>query len=280
MTTGDIPGGIRLKEVAGWNQTRQDWERFLASSPKGCFVAEVEGTICGTATTISYENRLAWIGMVLVDPEHRSRGFGTRLLEKAIGHLDELQVPTIKLDATPQGKPIYEKLGFVSEWELERWTLQRTAIEGSKLPDRDLHKTMTSDLLESILRTDREVFGADRGFLLRNLHEDEPAFTLGNILDEVVEGYAFGRRGSFADHLGPWFATNSDSARRLLEAFLTRSKREVLIVDCLKANPFATSLLRSLGFVFSRPLTRMYRGPNNQPGRSDNLCAILGPEFG
>jgi GNAT superfamily N-acetyltransferase len=151
MTSEDIPGGIRLKEIAGWNQTREDWERFLKASPKGCFVAEVEGKICGTATTISYENRFAWIGMVLVAPEHRSKGFGTQLLERAIRHLDDLQVPTIKLDATPQGKPIYEKLGFVSEYELERWTLQRAVSDESNVADRDLYEPMSSALLESIL---------------------------------------------------------------------------------------------------------------------------------
>jgi GNAT superfamily N-acetyltransferase len=280
MTRGDIPGGIRLKELAGWNQTREDWQRFLQASPNGCFVGEVEGKLCGTVTTICYEKRFAWIGMVLVDPEHRSKGYGTQLLERAIRHLDELQVPTIKLDATPQGKPIYEKVGFVSECELERWTLRRNPIDESKVADRDLYEPMSSELLESILRADREVFGADRSLLLKDLYEDEPAFTLGNWLEGTVEGYAFGRRGSFADHLGPWIARNSGSASRLLEAFLTRSKRDVLVVDCLKANPFASSLLGSLGFVYSRPLTRMYRGSNDYPGRRDNLCAVLGPEFG
>ena len=130
--------------------------------------------------------------VVLVAPEHRSKGFGTQLLEKAIRHLDDLQVPTIKLDATPQGKPIYEKLGFVSEYELERWTLRRTVVDESKVADRDLYEPMSSALLESILRADREVFGADRNFLLKDLYEDGPAFTIGNWLDGAVEGHSLG----------------------------------------------------------------------------------------
>src|SRR5947208_12550472 len=125
MTEADIPAGMRLKELAGWNQTPSDWERFLRASPAGCFVAELDGRVCGTATTIVYEGRFAWIGMVLVDPEYRSRGIGTRLLGQAIEHLDAARVPTLKLDATPQGRPIYAKLGFVSEYEVERWALER-----------------------------------------------------------------------------------------------------------------------------------------------------------
>jgi len=49
-----------------------------------------------------------------------------------------------------------------------------------------------------------------------------------------AQGYTFGRRGLFADHLGPWLAKNPSSARDLLETFLARSRRETLIVDCLK----------------------------------------------
>ena len=112
MTRTDIPAGIRLKEIAGWNQTAADWERFLNASPEGCFVAEVGGKVCGTATTISYEKRFAWVGMVLVDPEYRSHGIGTKLLERAIEYLDTSKIPTVKLDATPLGRPLYEKLGF------------------------------------------------------------------------------------------------------------------------------------------------------------------------
>jgi GNAT superfamily N-acetyltransferase len=114
MTPDDIPAGMRLKEISGWNQTRGDWERFLTASPQGCFVADISEGVRGTATTISYEGRFAWIGMVLVDPEWRGKGIGTKLLRKAIEHLDGCGLLSIKLDATPQGKPLYEKLGLAN----------------------------------------------------------------------------------------------------------------------------------------------------------------------
>jgi GNAT superfamily N-acetyltransferase len=280
MTKADIPAGMRLKELAGWNQTSDDWKRFLEASPNGCFVAEVNGQVCGTVTTISFENRFAWIGMVLVDPEYRGRGIGTRLLERAIEHLDKLKIPAIKLDATPQGKPLYEKLRFQSEYEIGRWTLQRTFSGGAKDSSSTERDPLAPGLLESIFRADREVFGADRSSLLKSLHESAPRLTLGVLNSSSLEGYAFGRRGSFADHLGPWMAKDAATARKLLELFLTRSSREVVVVDCLNANSFAGDLLKSFGFSYSRPLTRMYRGANDYRGRTELLCAILGPEFG
>jgi GNAT superfamily N-acetyltransferase len=274
MTTAEIPGGMRLKEFAGWNQTPADWERFLRASPEGCFFAEERGQVVGTATTIVYSGKVAWIGMVLVDPDYRGRGMGTALLEAAIEHLDARGVPTVKLDATPQGKPIYEKLGFVPEYEIERWVLHREpttvpSTEPAPVPD-----------IDRIVELDHEVFGADRGELLHSLHLDAPDFTLAVELQGEVVGYALGRGGSRADHLGPWMAWDEPTAWELLDEFLRRSARDTVFVDCLKDNPVARALVRSRNFQFSRPLTRMVRGPNSHSGRPELLCAILGPEFG
>jgi len=313
MTLADVPAGMRLKDFAGWNQTPADWEHFLSANRNGCFVAESEGRVVGTATTIVYEGRFAWIGMVLVDPAFRGRGIGTRLLEKAIEYLDGRGVPTLKLDATPQGKPIYEKLGFVSEYEIERWAFEPPAegddlstpaqpspvspstrgekVHGFALSQRERaaregrvrgqsSAILGRSSLDDVLELDHEIFGADRGDLLRSLAAAAPEFALSIREREELAGYAFGRRGSRADHLGPWAAKSESAARALLIEFLRRTSRERLFVDCMKSNPWASAQLLAEGFEFSRPLTRMYRGPNDHPGRPEWLCAILGPEFG
>jgi len=274
MTPADIPAGMRLKDIAGWNQTPADWERFLRASPEGCFAAEVGGAVVGTATTIVYEGRFAWIGMVLVDPEHRGQGIGTRLLEKTIERLDALAVPTLKLDATPQGKPIYEKLGFTAEYEIERWNLQRAPDAQAARPPAPPRN------LKRVLRLDREVFGADRSGLLHSLHRDAPEFTMAIEFMGDLTAYALGRRGSRADQLGPWMAQDEASSQELLDEFLRRSARETVFVDVMRENPFARIVLGARGFEFSRPLTRMFRGPNAHPGQPELLCAALGPEFG
>lgn len=276
MTVGDIPAGVRLKEIAGWNQTATDWKRFLNASPQGCFVAEVHSKVCATVTTIVFENRFAWVGMVLVDPEFRKKGIGTALLERAIQYLDDLKIATIKLDATPQGKPLYEKLGFVSEYEIERWTLQRA----SPVRTPDLGKSLSTELSPEILEIDREVFGADRSSLLMSLHGEAPEFTSSVSAGGVVQGYALGRHGAFADHLGPWISQKPSAAKGAMETFLSRSMRQTMIVDYIKENGTVRELLERFRFGYSRTLTRMYRGVNGFPGQPNMLCAILGPEFG
>lgn len=272
MTVDDIPEAMRLKDLAGWNQTAADWERFLSAGPEGCFAAECDGRVVGTSTTIIYEGRFAWIGMVLVEQQFRGQGIGTALLERAIGYLDSRNVPCMKLDATPQGRVLYEKLGFVSEYDIERWMLKREP--------REIVTTQSPVEIEDVLRLDREIFGADRSGLLRSLTDAAPDFTLVAKVETDVVGYAFGRRGSLADHLGPWMARTEDVAAILLDEFLRRAGRELVFVDCMLDHPWALPLLKARGFEFSRPLTRMFRGKNDYPGRPELLCAALGPEFG
>lgn len=280
MTKEDIPGGMRLKELAGWNQTSADWMRFLEGDAEGSFVVEVDGAVRGTAATIVYGGRFAWVGMVLVDPQYRGRGIGTRLLERCIEHLDSLQVPCIKLDATPLGKPVYEKLGFLTEYELERWTLKRAASDSGGEKQTETWEPMPVPLFEFILKADGEAFGADRSGLLRSMNEEEQRFTDGIWNTGGMEGYALGRHGSFADHLGPWIAKDEETAERLLDRFLEQTVRGTVVTDCSAANPFVKKLLTARGFEFARPLTRMFRGRNDWPGRPELVCSILGPEFG
>ncbi len=272
MTQDDIPEAMRLKEIAGWNQTTADWQRFLFASPDGCFTAEYEGRVIGTVTTIVYEGRFAWIAQLLVDPEHRGRGIGTALLKCAIEYLDSQNVACMKLDATPQGKPLYLKLGFVREYEIERWTLKRQVDKEAP------HQAAAR--IDDVVRFDREIFGADRGDLLRSLAEEAPEFGMMARRDGGIVGYTFGRHGALADHLGPWMANREEAAVELLDAFLRRSGRERLFVDCVLDNPWSVPLVKARGFEFSRPLARMFRGTNRYPGRPEMLCATLGPEFG
>lgn len=265
---------MRLKDLAGWNQTPADFERFLRASPAGCFAAEEDGRLVGAVTTIVYAERFAWVGMLLVDPDYRGRSIGTQLLQKALEHLEGVGIPTIKLDAISQGKLIFERAGFVAEYEIERFQLHR-----EPLPAPTLSPTAVPDM-DKIIEADEEAFGANRSELLHSLHADAPDFTLAAELQGSIIGYALGRGGSGADHLGPWMAWDEPTARELLDEFLRRSVRGEIIVDCAKSNELARELLLSRGFLISRHLTRMVRGPNAHPGQPDLFCAVLGTEFG
>ena len=87
----------------------------------GCFCATIDGEVVATTTTTTYGHELAWIGMVLVDPKRRQLGIATKLMHVALEYLSKAGVGTVKLDATPAGRPLYKKLGFKEESLIERW---------------------------------------------------------------------------------------------------------------------------------------------------------------
>ncbi len=231
----------------------------------------VGGALIGTSATIIYGGRLAWIGMVIVDREHRQRGLGRLLFQTACAHVDRAGVPSVKLDATPAGEPLYETHGFTREQQLDRWELIRAPASRGRV---DL-----AQVSDETLEFDASVFGADRRTLLRSLRDESPDLAMELRDRGGVRGYALGRRGLRADHMGPWIARDERAAQQLLDAFLTRSSRARVFVDCVAAHPRSARILETRGFQRSRPLVRMSRGAN-VPADDADLLAITGPEFG
>jgi GNAT superfamily N-acetyltransferase len=273
LTPKDVAAAMWLVDQAGWNQTPADWARFLQSSPGGCFAA-VDGTqLVGTSATIVYGADVAWIGMVIVDHDHRRQGIGRELLRLACDSVDERGIRCAKLDATPLGEPLYEKDGFVRERHLERWELTREFA-----PEHTVGAGI-GPLSDDAIELDSRLFGADRRFLLSSLRAEAPDLGMEIRGAVAVRGYALGRRGLRADHLGPWMARDAEIAEQLLDAFLARSSSTRIFTDVIVDHPFARRIVESRGFQFSRPLVRMSRGP--APRANDReLLAVVGPEFG
>src|SRR5687767_195790 len=101
LTKANLKAADQLRQLAGWNQMPEDWARLLALEPDGCFVATEDTKVIGTVTTTTFEQQLAWIGMMLVHPDYRRRGIGTALMQRAFDHLREGGITCIRLDATP-----------------------------------------------------------------------------------------------------------------------------------------------------------------------------------
>ena len=101
LTMADVPGAMALVHQVGWNQTAPDWERFLRAQPDGCFAASIGDELAGTVTTIVYDRRLAWIGMMLVELGTEGKALVSGSLP-ALGSLDRSGVSCVKLYATPE----------------------------------------------------------------------------------------------------------------------------------------------------------------------------------
>jgi len=271
----DLAGALRLQEPERWNQTVHDWTRLLRLNPDGCFAAFSDGTLVGTVTVITYGTHLAWVGMMLVAQEYRGRGIGKRLMRTALAHCQQRQIATVKLDATPAGRPLYDSLGFVPECEIERW--QGTG--GSK-SQPDPGSCCTYKVPLSFYQFDEHAFRVSRKELLDSLLE-HCCFAPELQIDESTQslrGYAFARTGARASYIGPVVAVEPELAVGLLDAMVQRLAGAVFVDICLGSEDTVSQLM-GRGFVKQRGLTQMSLG-QRIIRRSDMVFAIAGPELG
>lgn len=272
MKISDVPLGLRLSRQAQWNQTEADWLRFLHFEPQGCFVAELDECPVGTTTTCVL-GQVAWIAMVLVEIDVRGQGIGTQLLRHALDYLDARQVPTVRLDATPAGRAVYEKLGFMAEYELARY-------EGvaSHCATPHIVAETTPPTYPDIVEFDKKMTGTDRQKMLIKLFDEFPQDL--RILQRhgVIEGYAVTRPGANAIQVGPCVAT-LDAGPALLHDALNRCAGKPVFVDMPVSNAPAVKIAESSQLRIQRRFTRMYRG-KRVSDRIEALWTTSSPEKG
>jgi len=274
LRESDIPAALRLKELAQWNQTESDWLRLLRLEPSGCFCATFAGEVVATTTTTTYGPELAWIGMVLVDPNRRQLGIATRLMNAALDHLARAGVATVKLDATPAGCSLYRKLGFKDESLIERWV----GIAG---PGEVTSAELDTAGRPEALVFDRHAFGTERSKLLEMLIDDccvTPLVT--TAADGHLTGYGLARQGSAAVYAGPLVATSISAATTLLDGLLSQVSGQRVYVDLNRNFKGGRKILSERGFVKQRDLVRMFYGHKSDAGTSPAILAIAGPELG
>jgi GNAT superfamily N-acetyltransferase len=277
MHSEDIAKCLLLSDAEHWNQTDVDWVRLINGPQSHCLVAESENRIIGTATAMNYSNLVAWIGMVLVDKDYRGRGIARLLISSLLDLLKSCR--SIKLDATPVGQPVYEKIGFKNEYLIHRM------INSSEII---LHDTESSLIPESILpsdipeisKLDYSVFGSERTYLLGTLYNEnsDNAFCLRR--DGRITAFLLGRKGRNYYQIGPVAAEGAIEARSLILSALKRLYGEPIVVDVLDDKLELIQWLKGTGFIHLRQFSRMYLHQNPFPGRIESNYLICGPEYG
>jgi len=248
LVAGHASAGFALSVMAGWNQTLDDWRLLLKISAAG-YGMEVDGQLIATATLVGYGQRLGWVGMVLTHPDFRRRGLARELVSRVMEQAKRLAIQTVKLDATDEGRGLYESLGFRAEQPVERWQLGagigRARESSSGSPSFD---------------ADAEACGYNRSSLLKSLA-------------------TVNRPGRICTYLGPCVARDRKAARSLIEGAISRYPDSSWFWDLLPANGDAVAIAQELGFARVRNLTRMTWGLELR-GKEENVFAIGGFEFG
>ncbi|CAM5598054.1 GNAT family N-acetyltransferase OS=Streptomyces alboniger OX=132473 GN=CP975_17485 PE=4 SV=1 [Streptomyces alboniger] len=127
----------------------------------------------------------------------------------------------LTLHATPNGRPLYEQLGFKAIGRAEM-------VRGRFTPAGPLPavhtRSATAEDLSAILRLDTEVFGHDRTHVITRL----PAFTDQLRVAEAdgeITGYAGAWPNMETHVVGPLIARDTETAKALIASLGARSDR-------------------------------------------------------
>jgi GNAT superfamily N-acetyltransferase len=276
----DAEAATALSSEAGWNQTALDWHFMLAAGEARGQVTAA-GALVASALILPYDDRIAWIAMVLTTESHRRRGLATANLRWAIERCAAGGL-VAGLDATPAGREVYAPLGFTDLWGLQRLRADRPALLQASA-HAAIRPMQTGDLA-AVAALDADAFGARRDALLAFLHGCEPGCAwMAQDSGGEVAGFVLGRAGRATLHIGPLIARNADVATALAAraiAQATAAEEMPVSIDVPDGQGLFRQRLLVAGFTPLRPFTRMLRRNGATAGGADLMFAIAGPELG
>ena len=273
-----LAGAMALSRAANWNQNEADW-RMMLRLGKGFGLSAADDSLRASTVVLPYEDKFAWMSMVLVAPEFRRLGYASRLLRRALAYLQARQLTPL-LDATPAGHEVYLQEGLRDTWSFQRYSLLEARpvsgwqdVSGLKL------RQLADGDWPQILAMDLPAFGASREPLLRALATRLPEAALVARRGDRVCGYLLGRDGREARQLGPLVAADLPAAQALLSRALGRVTAP-LYIDIVDRHASLRSWALMQGFAVQRPFTRMVHGAGRAPGDNETVMLVAGPELG
>ncbi|MDD9720732.1 GNAT family N-acetyltransferase [Sulfitobacter sp. PR48] len=208
-----LDGALRLSTEAVWPHRAEDWQLTLSVS-RGV-VALRDGKVVGTALCSAFGD-VATMNMIIVDAQMRGRGLGRSLMEQviAIGGAREL-----RLTATADGLPLYEKMGFVACGEV----CQQQGIAQAATPELSVRTGDAQDI-PTLAALDLQASGMSRAGLLGAIAAQ------GEVL-RCENGFALLRDFGRGRVLGPVVARDAASAAALMAEAARRCAGGFLRVD-------------------------------------------------
>jgi GNAT superfamily N-acetyltransferase len=273
----DAEGVAHLSVEAGWNQIATDW-RLMLWEGRAFGIRDAAGTWIASALVLPLGPAISWISMVLVTKPARRQGLGSRLLQRCLAEAEASGVAA-GLDATELGRPVYLPLGFRDVYPLSRWRAEAGARRSVAPPPGVRVRPATGQDLPRIVACDRARSGFARGRILEHLLARAPALArVAERADGSLAGYALGRNGHSAMHIGPVVADDEAIGVALLGSAMA-STTEPMILDVPDRHRAIRHWLTAQGATAPRTFMRMLRGSFPVIEDASKVFALAGPEL-
>jgi predicted N-acetyltransferase YhbS len=215
--------------------------------------------------------------MVIVNDEYRGLGLGKIVTQKCIESVSN-NVASM-LIATEEGKPMYEKLGFISRDNIHKFLcvqyVLKETVNGSNYSIIPMEK---KDLTQ-ILKIDKDAFGVDRkNFLINRMNQSKDSLVVKNIEGEII-GYGLSILGPVNLILGPVVANNPETAILILD-HLVKNYQGKYRIDVPSGHEKFMSYLKERGFVQVSQPPIMVNHSMQLPPRNNTYFGIASQAFG
>lgn len=243
--TEDDIAHLPALEPEGWGDIRPRFEYFLKSECCKPIKIVENGQPVAVGTTIFHDDTV-WLACIITHGEHRNKGLGSAITRNLIESVDRNRYPTIYLDATEFGYPVYLKQGFEVEGQYAH--LRREDIVAERQHATHI-RPFAEPLREAAYALDRTVSGEDRRGVMAEFLSDAFVY-LGSNGD--LQGIYL---PTWSD--GPIIAANDAAGFALM--LLRSATRPVAILPM--GNTAGLKYLNEIGYDMYRTSRRMILGP-------------------
>ena len=269
MTQADLLHAHALSAALRWPHRPIDWEQGFAHAQG--LVAERDGIIVATAQRWLWGERHATIGLVIVTAACQGRRIGHRLITTLLDGLDDCSV---LLQATTDGRGLYERLGFVRTGEIRQHQGVAQSAPLIALPAGWRLRPVGQNEAAMLHQLDKEARGMPRHALIDNLLSQADACV---VLDHdgTQKGFAMLRRFGRGHTIGPVVAPDAQSAKALIAHLAGMNAGYFTRID-IDFDSGLTEWLESIGLLRVDAATTMLRGaPLVQHEGCPRLFAIV-----
>ena len=218
---------------------------------------EIDDQLVGSVSIVSYGAKLGFVGLFIIRPEWRKRGFGTEFWNFFIRRLKERLEPgaPASLDGVFDMQAYYARSGFTfshrnlrMEGVAEASKISADLVELSRLPSRD------------VLQYDRAHFGTERAEFLKHWLNPLGGRSLAASRGGGIAGYGVIRPCREGFKIGPLFASDLDTAESLFAGLASHATGSPIFLDVPENNPRALELAARHGLKECFGCARMSTG--------------------
>jgi ribosomal protein S18 acetylase RimI-like enzyme len=254
MTREDVALAVDWAAAEGWNPGSNDPTTFRAADPSGFFVGLLDEEPIASISVVRYGANFAFVGLYIVRPGFRGKGFGRRLWRDAMASAAGRQVG---LDGVLAQQDNYRKSGFALAWRNARYEGAGLARDSSERRVCPLQQVEWED----VVAYDRPFFPADRSLFLHGWLRQSNAVVLGFVDHGRLQGYGLIRRCRLGWKIGPLFADHEEAAEALYVALAGQAAAsEPVSLDIPDTHNAALALTRRHGMRMIFETARMYTG--------------------